>query len=103
MVLSTYLIRTAIAGGLFGGVHGLITLDHSNPDNWGRAAHVAYHTQAGAILGPWFPIAFPLWFQLDSSTTKTACPFMKGETQLLKPVGPEAQKQEIPPTVAEKP
>lgn len=106
MVLSTYLVRTAITGGLLGGVHGLMTLDRSMPGDWGRAVHVGYHIQVGAVLGPWFPVAVPLWFMLDGGANKTGCPPMKGGMPMLKQTfGDDNPPQEGPelPTVAEKP
>ena len=70
-----------------------MTLDRAAPEEWGRAVHVGYHIQTGAILGPWFPVALPIWFQRSGSINKTECPILKDGSQ----------KKEIPPTMTEKP
>ena len=98
MVLSTYLMRTTVAGGVLGGVHGMMTLDRVPPGDLDRIAHVAYHMQTGAVMGPWFPISIPIWFKLHGATNKTECPIMKAS-----PPSSTEEQQEIPPTVAEKP
>lgn len=98
MVLSTYLMRTTVAGGLLGGIHGVMTLDRATPGDLDRIVRIAYHLQIGAVMGPWFPISIPILFRLHGNTTKIDCPIMK----VSLPSSTEEQ-QEIPPTVAEKP
>lgn len=78
-ILVKYLLRTTIVGGLVGATHGSMTV-HLLPstDFHQQVWHIASHAQLGAIIGPWLPIAIPIWLSVDGSGNDTRCYVMKG-------------------------
>lgn len=86
-----YLIGSTVAGGLVGLTHGLYAIPFTAPQ---RNILIAQNTLSGALLGPWAPVAVPVyatrWWPRNGD-----CPWMR------RAVTPRPEGEH--PTVAEKP
>jgi hypothetical protein len=104
-MLLKYLLRTTVGGGLIGAAHGVATVHklHQAAEPEQKILHVAAHAQVGAMIGPWLPVAAPLWLVLDGTGNRTECPVAKGGVPFRKSLFSDG----IPPpqdqTIAEKP
>lgn len=58
--LVSYLIRSSLVGGALGGIHGYWVAQTLAPRT--DPIHpIVSHTATGLFLGPWAPVALPIW------------------------------------------
>jgi len=70
MRFPTYLLTSAIGGGVLGAVHGatngFLELQQRQLSLREMGEHmvprIAHHGITGALLGPWFPVVVPLYY-----------------------------------------
>jgi hypothetical protein len=56
-----YLMRSAVAGGILGTAHGaLVAYKHPEP-KYSTAEVIINNGITGMLMGPWAPIAIPIW------------------------------------------
>jgi hypothetical protein len=55
--LMTYFIQSAIGGGALGAIHGAIIMHKHNL----TIEPIITHGATGLFLGPWAPVALPIW------------------------------------------